>query len=276
MSKKKVSVGNVSCGEDRLILIAGPCVVEEESTMLRVAEKLNDLRERLSLPIIYKSSFQKDNRSSVENYMGDDMDKALKILSRVKKDFGFPLITDVHYPEQVETVAEVVDCLQIPAYLCMQTTLLTRAARTGRAINVKHGQFLSPENMKYPVAKIESEENTSILVTERGHVFGYNDLIVDPRSFYLLAQMGYPVIFDVTHSIRKYGIPSSDAKGGTREFLGVLSRVGIAAGVDGLFIETHPDPPKAYCDAASQIAIDNLEEFLKPLLEIDKTVRACR
>ena len=160
------------------------------------------------------------------------------------------------------------DVIQIPAYLVMQTTLVVEAAKTGKVINLKHGQFLAPENMIKPVRKVEQAGNTNIMVTERGYTFGYNDLIVDPRSFYHLRQTGYPVIFDVTHSIRKYGIPSSDPAGGSREFIPTLARAGVAAGIDGLFIEVHPDPTRALCDAASQMCIADVTEFLKPLIDI--------
>lgn len=268
MSKKIVKVGNISCGADELFLISGPCVIEEESIMMKTAEKLKEVSERMKIPIIYKSSFQKDNRSSVKYYDGPGIDKGVKVLAKIKEQFGFPVLTDIHYPEQAAAVAGVVDVLQIPAYLCMQTTLMIAAAKTGRVINIKHGQFLAPENMKHPAAKCVEAGNDQIILTERGYTFGYNDLIVDPRSFYHLNQIGYPVVFDITHSIRKYGIPSADTKGGAREFLPVLSRSGVAAGVDGVFIETHPDPSKALCDAASQLCVYDLEEFLKPLLEI--------
>jgi len=268
MSNKKVQVGNISCGSDKLFLISGPCVIEEESIMLRTAEKLKEVSERLQIPLIYKSSFQKDNRSSVKYYDGPGLDEGLKVLQRIKQDFGFPILSDIHYPDQAAAAGEVLDIIQIPAYLCMQTTLVVAAAKTGKVVNLKHGQFLAPENMKHPVEKIRSTGNENIILTERGYTFGYNDLIVDPRSFYHLNQIGYPVVFDITHAIRKYGIPSADAKGGAREFLPTLSRAGVAAGVDGVFIETHPDPAKALCDAASQLCVNDLEEFMKPLLEI--------
>jgi 2-dehydro-3-deoxyphosphooctonate aldolase (KDO 8-P synthase) len=200
----------------------------------------------------------------------------LKILDRIKKDYGFPLLSDVHYPEQLAPAAEVLDILQIPAYLCMQTTLVLEAAKTGRVINLKHGQFLAPENMIKPVKKIESTGNEQIILTERGFTLGYNDLVVDPRSFYHLQETGYPVVFDVTHSIRKYGIPSADPSGGARQYLEVLGRAGVAAGVDGLFIETHPCPSEALCDAASQLDVTKLEEFMKPLIEIHHIVNQYR
>ncbi len=261
-------MNNFVLDPDQLFLISGPCVIEEESIMMETAEKLKSISERLDLPIIYKSSFMKDNRSSVDYYIGPGLEEGLKLLEKVKSEFGFPILSDVHFPSQVKAAGEVLDIIQIPAYLCMQTTLVVEAAKTGKTINLKHGQFISPKNMAKPIAKIESTGNKNILLTERGYAFGYNDLIVDPRSFFDLAQTGYPVIFDITHSIRKYGIPSSDPAGGLREYLPTLARAGVAAGVDGLFIEAHPNPPKALCDAASQLHIDDLEEFVKPLIEL--------
>ncbi len=268
MKKHIVKVGNIECGAEQLFVISGPCVIEEESIMMKTAEKLKEVSARLNVPIIYKSSFQKDNRSSAKYYDGPGLAKGVKMLAKVKEQFGFPLLTDIHYPDQAAAAAEVVDVLQIPAYLCMQTTLTVAAAKTGRVVNIKHGQFLAPDNMKHPVKKVEEAGNTNIILTERGFTFGYNDLVVDPRSFYHMNNLGYPVVFDITHSIRKYGIPSADAKGGAREFLPVLSRAGVAAGVDGVFVETHPEPSKALCDAASQLCVYDLEEFLKPILEL--------
>jgi 2-dehydro-3-deoxyphosphooctonate aldolase (KDO 8-P synthase) len=268
MSTKKVKVGNIDCGADQLFLISGPCVIEEESIMMRTAEKLKEVSAKLNVPVIYKSSFSKDNRSSLKYYNGPGLDQGMKILAKVKEQFGFSLLTDIHYPDQAAPVAEVCDVLQIPAYLCMQTGLMVAAAKTGKVINIKHGQFLAPENMKHPAGKCVDAGNDQIILTERGYTMGYNDLVVDPRSFYHMSKLGYPVVFDITHCIRKYGIPSADAKGGAREFLPVLSRAGVAAGVDGIFIETHPEPASALCDAASQLSVYALEEFLKPLLEL--------
>lgn len=268
MSDKKIKVGNILCGDAPLFLISGPCVIEEESVMMKTAEVLREVSERLHIPVIYKSSFQKDNRSNLRYYDGPGLDKGIKLLARIKEQFGFPVLTDIHYPEQAAPAAEVCDVLQIPAYLCMQSTLMVAAARTGKVVNIKHGQFLAPENMKHPVGKCVDAGNDQIILTERGYTMGYNDLVVDPRSFYHMGQLGYPVVFDITHSIRKYGIPSADAQGGAREYLPVLSRAGVASGVDGVFIETHPEPEKALCDAASQLCVYDLEEFLKPLLEL--------
>ena len=269
MSDYKVPVGNHLVGGDTFTLISGPCVIEEESIMMNLAEQLAQYKSKHpEVHVIYKSSFQKDNRSSIEFYSGPGLDEGLRILQKVKDEFGFSLITDIHYPDQAAPAGEVVDIIQIPAYLCMQTELVLAAAQTGRAINLKHGQFLAPQNMVKPVAKIESTGNKNIILTERGFTFGYNDLIVDPRAFYDLRQSGYPVIFDITHSIRKYGIPSSDPNGGLREYLPTLARAGVAAGVDGVFIETHPCPSEALCDAASQLDITQLESFMEPLLAI--------
>ncbi len=272
MSIKKFRVGKIEIGSDQLFLISGPCVIEDEKIMMSTAEQLKKIEERIGVPIIYKSSFMKDNRSDASYYMGPGIDEGLKILDRIKKEFGFSLLSDIHYPDQVAAAAEVLDVLQIPAYLCMQTTLVVEAAKTGKVINLKHGQFLAPENMIKPVLKAESVGNDKIILTERGFTFGYNDMVVDPRSFYHLQETGYPVVFDVTHSIRKYGIPSADPTGGARQYLEVLARSGVAAGVDGLFVETHPCPSEALCDAASQLDISKLEEFMKPLIEIHNIV----
>jgi 2-dehydro-3-deoxyphosphooctonate aldolase (KDO 8-P synthase) len=270
MEKKIVKVGDIACGSQDLFLISGPCVIEDESTMLKTAEQLKLVSEKLDIPIIYKSSFTKDNRSSLDYYQGPGLEEGLKILQRIKREFGFPILTDIHTPDQAAPAAEVIDVIQIPAYLCMQSTILVEAAKTGKVVNIKHGQFLAPENMIKPAMKCIASGNDQIILTERGYTFGYNDLIVDPRSFYHLNQTGFPVVFDITHSIRKYGIPSADPSGGAREFLPSISKAGVAAGVDGIFIETHPEPERALCDAASQLCVYDLESFLLPLIEIHK------
>ena len=276
MSKVLVKAGNVTMGGPRPFLMAGPCVAEDEELMLRTAERLVEIGERLELPVVYKSSFMKDNRSDLAFDHGPGLEEGLSILRKVKERSGLPILTDVHYPEQVAAAADVADVLQIPAYLCMQSHLVVTAARTGRVVNLKHGQFLAPENMAKPVKKIEDAGSRKIVVTERGFTFGYNDLVVDPRAFHHFRQFGYPVVFDIGHSVRRYGIPSADPRGGLREFMPVLARAAIAAGVDGIFIETHPEPAKAHCDAASQYPLDRLEGFLTPLLELDALVRRQR
>jgi 2-dehydro-3-deoxyphosphooctonate aldolase (KDO 8-P synthase) len=268
MSKHIISLGNIDFGSDTLFLISGPCVIEEESIMMKTAEGLKKMSEKLNIPLVYKSSFQKDNRSDVSYYQGPGLDNGLRLLDKIKKEFELPVLSDIHYPSQVSEAADVLDIIQIPAYLCMQTTLVVEAAKTGKIINLKHGQFLAPENMTKPVKKVKDSGNHKILLTERGFTFGYNDLVVDPRSIYHLAETGYPVIFDITHSIRKYGIPSADPSGGARQYLNVLARAGVASGIDGIFVEAHPCPSEALCDAASQYELNELEEFIKPLIEI--------
>ncbi len=265
---KNIKVGDKTFGEEKLFLISGPCVIEDEKTMMDSAERIKKISERLDMPFIFKSSFVKDNRSSVDYYYGPGLDEGLKMLEKIKTTFDVPVISDVHHIGQVAAAADVLDVIQIPAYLCMQTSLVTEVAKTGKAVNIKHGQFIAPENMIKPVQKVEHFGNKNIILTERGYVFGYNDLIVDPRSFYEMNQIGYPVVFDITHCIRRYGIPSSDPAGGTRQYLGPIARAGVAAGIDGIFIEAHPKACDALCDAASQIDIDQLEDFLKPLTEL--------
>ncbi len=274
MTKKHVFIRDIDCGSDRLFLIAGPCVIEEESLMMRTAERLKGIAQRLEVPLIFKSSFSKDNRSSLEYYQGPGLEAGLQMLAKIKRELDLPILTDIHYPYQAAPAAEVCDVIQIPAYLCMQSELVVAAAKTGAVVNIKHGQFLAPENMAKPVKKIEDSGNDRIIVTERGYTFGYNDLVVDPRAFYLLSQIGYPVVFDAGHSIRKYGIPSKDPRGSARQFLTTLARSAVAAGVDGFFIEAHPSPPDALCDAASQYALDDLESFMRPLIEIHDLVRS--
>jgi 2-dehydro-3-deoxyphosphooctonate aldolase (KDO 8-P synthase) len=274
MTKKHVFIRDIDCGSDRLFLIAGPCVIEEESLMMRTAERLKGIAERLEVPLIFKSSFSKDNRSSLEYYQGPGLEAGLRLLEKIKRQFELPILTDIHYPYQAAPAADVCDVVQIPAYLCMQSELVVAAAKTGTVVNIKHGQFLAPENMAKPVKKIEDSGNNRIILTERGYTFGYNDLVVDPRSFYLLNQIGYPVVFDAGHSIRKYGIPSKDPRGSARQFLSTLARSAVAAGVDGFFIESHPNPPEALCDAASQYALDDLESFMRPLIDIHNLVRS--
>jgi 2-dehydro-3-deoxyphosphooctonate aldolase (KDO 8-P synthase) len=268
-----VNIGGIKCGEIPLFLIAGPCVIEADGIMKQTAEALKQLSEKLGIPVIYKSSFQKDNRSASDFYRGPGLEEGLRILDDIRNEYGLPVLSDVHHIEQVKAAGEVLDVIQIPAYLCMQTDLTEAVAGTGKVVNVKHGQFLAPENIEKPVRKIEQQGNHRILLTERGYTFGYNDLVVDPRSFHIMRQFGYPVIFDITHSVRRYGIPSADPRGGNREYLPVLGRAGTAAGVDGVFIEVHPNPPEALCDASSQMFLKDLEGFLQPLIEINAIVK---
>ena len=260
-------------GNSDLLLIAGPCVIESEEVAFSTAERLKSISEELKIPIIYKSSFLKDNRSSSKSYQGPGLEKGLKILAEVKKRYGLPLLSDIHSFEQVAPAADVLDVVQIPAYLCMQTELAIEVAKRARVVNVKKGQFIAPENMKNVISKIEEEGNSNIILTERGASFGYQNLVVDMRSFQILRKFGYPVIFDITHSVRVYGIPSKDPKGGTPEFIPTLGRAGVAAGVDGVFIETHPNPPEALCDASSQWRLDDLSDLVRQLISVHDLTR---
>lgn len=271
---KKVTAGNVSIGGgEPLVLIAGPCVIESEDIVLSTAETIRNITDRLEMGFIFKSSYLKDNRSSATSYQGPGLDAGLSILAKVKEKTGVPVISDVHGVTDVESAAAVLDIIQIPAYLSMQTTLTLAAARTGKTINVKKGQFLDPRDVSKIVKKIEEAGNENILLTERGSCFGYHNLVVDMRSFQIMRETGYPVVFDPTHSIRVYGISSSDPRGGTPRFVPSLSRAAVAAGIDAVFIETHPDCQNALCDAASMWPLQKLEDLLLQLREVDELVR---
>ncbi len=266
---KDVEIG----GGKKLVLIGGPCVIESEKLNMEVAEKLKDITARLKMGFIYKSSYAKDNRSSVKNYYGPGPEKGLKILEKIKKNFDIPVLSDVHYPEEVDMAKEVLDVIQIPAFLSMQTKLALKVAGSGKPVNVKKAQFLAPEDMKHVVGKLEYGGAKDILLTERGTTFGYHNLVVDMRSFRIMRKLGYPVVFDVTHTVRKYGIPSSDPRGGSPEDVPALARAGVAAGIDAIFIETHPEPHKALSDAYSMLPLSHIEDLLKVLLEIDSVIK---
>ena len=272
---KTIHVDSVSVGGNQpLVLIAGPCVIESEKIVLETAGKIKEISEHVGLPFIFKSSYLKDNRSSAESYQGPGLRDGLKILRKVKASIGVPVLSDVHCREDVEPASEVLDVIQIPAYLCMQTHLTLAVAQQAKAVNVKKGQFLAPEDILHVVGKIESAGNTNILLTERGTCFGYHNLVADMRSLPLMRKVGYPVVFDVTHAIRVYGRPSSDPTGGQPEFVPYLGRAAVAAGCDAIFIETHPCLDEALCDAASMWPLDELEELLVQLKAIDHLVKA--
>jgi len=272
---KEVKIGNITLGgSNPLALIAGPCVIESEEIVLKIAEWIKEISIRLGIPFIFKASYKKDNRSSLDSFQGPGLKNGLEILSKVKEKFNLPLLSDVHYPQEVEEAAQVLDVIQIPAFLSMQSELTVEVAKTGKVVNVKKGQFLAPADMKHIIAKIETTGNQKILLTERGTSFGYHNLIVDFRSFPILHSFGYPVVFDVTHSIRVYGKPSSDPAGGEPQFIPYLAKAGVAAGCEAIFIETHPNPKEALCDAASMWPLNNLEDLLKKLMEIDSLVRS--
>jgi len=224
--------------------------------------------------LIFKSSFKKDNRSSEAYYTGPLLDESARIFKQFKDTYGVKLLTDFHNLYELDhEIVNYVDILQVPAYLCMQTELVVAMARTGKTINIKKGQFLHPEDVEKVVKKIESVGNKSIILTERGTCFGYRDLVVDPRTFYILKQLGYPVIFDVGHSVRKYGVPSSDLdKGGAKEYINILASAAIATGIDGIFVEVHPDPPSALCDAATQLSFNEFAQLMDIVIPIWKAV----
>ncbi|WP_456443127.1 3-deoxy-8-phosphooctulonate synthase [Caldithrix abyssi] len=271
---KIIDVAGIKIGPGHpLALIAGPCVIESEDIVLKTAEQVKAIADRLDMPLIFKSSYLKDNRSSAESYQGPGLEKGLKILQKVKDTFGIPVLSDIHDAHDAVACAEVLDVIQVPAFLSMQTTLLLAVARTGKVINVKKGQFLAASDMQTAINKITGQGNDRILLTERGTFFGYHNLIVDMRNLKIMRDLGYPVVLDPTHAIRKYGVSSSDPRGGAKEFIFGLTRAGVAAGVDALFIETHPDCDGALCDAASMLPLQKLEELLKQAKAIDELIK---
>jgi 2-dehydro-3-deoxyphosphooctonate aldolase (KDO 8-P synthase) len=268
-----VKVGPLEVGGDRLTVIGGPCVIEDAGLCLEAAREMKRVTGELGLNYIFKSSFQKDNRSSASSYQGPGLEEGLEILAGIRDEIGVPVLSDVHYPGQVARAARVLDVIQIPAYLSQQTDLALAVGKTGKAVNVKKGQFTAPEDMQGVVSKIRSTGNNSIILTERGSCFGYRRLVVDMRSLPIMRSLGCPVVFDVTHAIRIYGYPSSDPKGGEPEFIPHLARAAAACGIDGLFLEVHPEPCKARCDAASMLPLSAAGDLLKQVVEIDRVVR---
>ena len=265
--------GRVSFGDGGLTLMAGPCVIEGREPCLALAEALVKLTGELHIPYIFKASFDKANRTSLSAYRGPGLDKGLEILAEVKAKFGVPLVTDVHEPWQCAPVAAVCDVLQIPAFLCRQTDLVVAAAKTGRVVNIKKGQFLAPEDMVNVVRKVESEGNDRIVLTERGASFGYHNLVADMRSLLVMRELGYPVVFDATHSVQRPG-GLGTGSGGDGRWAPALARAAVATGVDGVFMETHFNPPEALSDAANAIAFSALGGLLGTLLKIHEAVRA--
>jgi len=264
----KLSISNTS----PFTLIAGPCQLENEKHAVDVAAKLREITQKLQIGLIYKTSFDKANRTSLKGKRGAGLDKSLPVFDKIRKEVGIPILTDVHTIEQCEIVSKHVDVLQIPAFLCRQTDLLIAAAKTGKIINVKKGQFLAPWDMVNVIKKIENSGNKNILVTERGASFGYNTLVSDMRSLPIMAKNGYPVVFDATHSVQQPG-GMGDKSGGQREFVEYLARAAIAVGVAAVFIETHPDPDNAPSDGPNMIPLSKMPSLLKQLIEIDKLIK---
>lgn len=260
--KDKVQITDkITLGGDKMVLFAGPCAAESYDICMEVGTKMKDLCSRLGIEYVFKSSFDKANRTSAGSYRGPSVDMGLEILSMVKQNLKVPIVTDVHESYQCAEVAEVADVLQIPAFLCRQTDLLIAAAKTGKAVKIKKGQFMAPEDMKYAVDKVRGEGNNNVFLTERGASFGYHTLVVDMRSLPIMRQYT-PVIFDVTHSVQQPG-GKGGSSGGQREFAPFLARAAAAAGVDGFFIETHPNPDKALSDGPNMIPLHEMESFLK-------------
>ena len=254
-------------GRQRFFVIAGPCVIESPELCLEVGARLAEISARLDLPLLFKASFDKANRTSIDSFRGPGLDQGLEALARVRDETGLPIISDVHAPEQAAPAAQVLDVLQIPAFLCRQTDLLTAAGRTGKPVNVKKGQFMAPHGMSPTVAKVKAAGGRTVWLTERGSAFGYNNLVVDMRSIPLMAATGCPVIFDATHSVQLPGGLGS-ASGGDRAMAPVLARAAVAAGAHGVFLEVHPRPDQALCDGPNSLPLDQLEALLKQLLEI--------
>jgi len=270
---KEITIGNVKIGANRpLVLIAGPCVIENEAATLRHAERLMTICNGLSIPLVFKASYDKANRTSIGAFRGPGMKEGLAILKKVKESLGVPVLSDIHSIEQISAAAEVLDILQIPAFLCRQTDLLIAAAKSGRTINVKKGQFLAPWDMKNVAGKLAASGNENIILTERGASFGYNNLVVDMRTFPIMSGFGYPVVFDATHSVQLPG-GQGDSSGGQREFVEYLSRAAVAVGIDGIFMEVHEDPDKALCDGPNSIPLGELSGLLKKLKTLDCTVK---
>jgi len=266
----ELAPGVVVGGGGALPVIAGPCVIESEDLVVEMAHTLAAMAERLGVPLVFKSSFDKANRSSIESYRGPGLEEGLRVLGIVKAETGLPVITDVHEPDQCGPAAEVCDVLQIPAFLCRQTDLVVAAARTGRAVNVKKGQFMAPDDMLKIVDKARASGNSRVTVTERGASFGYHNLVVDMRSFAMLHEDGIPVIYDVTHSLQ---LPGGGAEsGGSRRYAEPLARAAVAAGADGVFLEVHPDPGHARSDSAVQLDPERAERLLRSLIAVRKAL----
>jgi 2-dehydro-3-deoxyphosphooctonate aldolase (KDO 8-P synthase) len=262
--------GQFLVGEGQpLLLLAGPCVLESEEVAWQVAGEMQQICRDLGITYVFKASFDKANRTSLDSFRGPGIEKGLRLLGRIRQEIGVPVVSDVHDVSQIEAAAEILDIIQIPAFLCRQTDLLVAAAHTDKVVNIKKGQFVSPWDMKYAVEKVKGAGNNRILLTERGASFGYNNLVVDMRSFPVMRSLGCPVVFDATHSVQLPG-GAGGSSGGQREFIPPLARAAMAAGIDGLFMEVHPDPDTAKCDGPNSWPLDRAESLLKQLLAVRK------
>ena len=268
-----VTVGNYKVGQGcPMLLMAGPCVLEGYERSLMIGQRAKAIEDKLGMPYVFKASFDKANRSSYNSFRGPGLKEGLAILAQIKKDLGVPIVTDIHEPAQAEPVAEVADILQIPAFLCRQTDLVYQAAKTGRTVNVKKGQFLAPWDMKNVIKKIEEAGNHNIMLTERGASFGYNTLVTDMRGLAIMRELGYPVVMDATHSVQIPG-GQGTSSGGQSQYVPHMARAAAAVGIDALFLEVHDNPAEALSDGPNMVKLDNLEALLKDVLAIDKIVR---
>ena len=267
-----VSVGSLRVGDGSLVFVLGPCVIESPSHAMDLAQAIRDVGSRAGVPVIFKASYDKANRTSGRSFRGPGLDAGLEALADIRSRTGLPILTDIHEPAHAGPAAAVADVLQIPAFLSRQTDLIVAAARTGKPVNVKKGQFLSPNDMRHVIAKVTGEGNRAVLVTERGVTFGYNNLVVDVRAFPMLRALGFPVIFDVTHSLQLPGA-GDGVTSGLAEYIEPLASAGVAAGVDGVFMEVHEEPAKAKSDAANALRLDRLEPLLRKLKRIHEVAR---
>ncbi len=269
---REIKLRDFTIGGNKLTILAGPCVIESMDIMEETAKTLKEITTKLDINFVFKSSFDKANRSSLDNYRGPGLEKGLKILAEIKEKYNIPIVTDIHSAEQAAPVSEVADILQIPAFLCRQTDLLVAAAKTGKIVNIKKGQFLAPEQMKGLIKKVEDSGNPNILVTDRGVTFGYNNLVVDFRAIPIMSSFGCPVIFDATHSVQLPGA-NGCSSGGDRRFVPTLARAAMAAGANGLFFEIHPEPDKALCDGPNMLPLADAEKEFKMCKNIFTLVR---
>jgi len=272
METKIIKLKDFEIGGDKLTILAGPCAAESQEILDETASGLKEITQKLGINFVFKSSFDKANRSSITSYRGPGMEKGLEMLQAIKDKYDLPIVTDIHTPDQAEPTAKVADIIQIPAFLCRQTDLLVAAAKTGKIVNIKKGQFLAPEQMGSLVKKVEDSGNHNILLTDRGCSFGYNNLVVDFRAIPIMQSFGYPVVFDATHSVQLPGAQGT-CSGGDRRFVPTLAKAAMAAGANVLFFEVHPDPDKGLCDGPNMIALDKAEELFKICKEIFELIR---
>ncbi len=271
-----IKIKNIEIGENKpFVLISGPCVIESEESCFFIAEKLLEITTKLNIPFIFKASFDKANRSSINSYRGPGLQEGLKILKKLKDAYSIPITTDIHETSQIKEVSKIIDIIQIPAFLCRQTDLLVKSAKTGLPINIKKGQFLAPWDVKNIIVKINSVNNSNIIITERGTTFGYNNLVVDMKSIPIMKSFGYPICFDATHSLQLPGAAGTSS-GGMREYVPHLVRAAVAVGIEALFLETHPDPDLALSDGLNMANLNEVETILKQAKEIDSIVKSIR